>query len=209
MFEQIKKIDFFANFSNEDFNKISNHIKIKEYKKDNIIFYESDMPKNFYILTEGEVTATKSNFKNNQVLISTFRPISFIAEMAIIEGIAYPATATCVSNSCKVIEIDANKLLELIKDDANIAFGIVKSLTKKIKTLEHTININILYDSTQKVINFLSDNPEILKTSKHSLLAQNLNITPETFSRTLKKLKDQEIIDEAYNVDLPKLKSLI
>ena len=49
MFEQIKKIDFFANFSNEDFNKISNHIKIKEYKKDNIIFYESEMPKNFYI----------------------------------------------------------------------------------------------------------------------------------------------------------------
>jgi CRP-like cAMP-binding protein len=58
-------------------------------------------------------------------------------------------------------------------------------------------------------MSFLLNNPDILKTSKHSQLAGKLNITPETFSRTLKKLKDQDIIDDTYNIDLQKLKLLI
>lgn len=208
IFEKLKQLDFFANFSDKDFERLTHHIAIKHYHTDNIIFYESDIPKKFYILIDGEVNATKSNFKNNPVLIHTFKAVSFIAEMAVIEGIPFPATATCASE-CEVIEIDASALLELIKNDTNLAFGIIKSLTKKIKTLEYAININILYDSTQKVMSFLLNNPDILKTSKHSQLAGKLNITPETFSRTLKKLKDQDVIDDAYNIDLQKLKSLI
>lgn len=208
MYKILKQIDFFANFSDEDFAKLEQHISFKKYNQDNIVFYESDIPKYFYILISGEVNATKSNFKNNPVLINTFRAVSFIAEMAVIENIPFPATATC-ANECEIIQITKEPLLDLIKSDTNIAFGIIKSLTKKIKTLEHTININILFDATQKVISHILHNPDSLKTSKHTHIAKILNTTPETLSRTIKKLKDQNIIDDNYNVDIEKLKMLI
>ncbi|MCK9336562.1 MAG: Crp/Fnr family transcriptional regulator [Arcobacteraceae bacterium] len=208
MYKILKQIDFFANFSDEDFAKLEQHISFKKYNQDNIVFYESDTPKYFYILISGEVNATKSNFKNNPVLINTFRAVSFIAEMAVIENIPFPATATC-ANECEIIQITKEPLLDLIKSDTNIAFGIIKSLTKKIKTLEHTININILFDATQKVMSHILNNPDSLKTSKHTHIAKILNTTPETLSRTIKKLKDQNIIDDNYNVDIEKLKMLI
>ncbi len=208
MYKILKQIDFFANFSDEDFAKLEQHITFKKYNQDNIVFYESDTPKYFYILISGEVNATKSNFKNNPVLINTFRAVSFIAEMAVIENIPFPATATC-ANECEIIQITKEPLLDLIKSDTNLAFGIIKSLTKKIKTLEHTININILFDATQKVMSHILNNPDSLKTSKHTHIAKILNTTPETLSRTIKKLKDQNIIDDNYNVDIEKLKMLI
>jgi len=70
----------------------------------------------------------------------------------------------------------------------------IKSLTKKIKALESFINYNISSNSTEKIAKFLLDNESILITLKQVKIAQILNITPETFSRKLAKLKKDKII---------------
>ncbi|MBD3829581.1 MAG: winged helix-turn-helix domain-containing protein, partial [Arcobacter sp.] len=87
------------------------------------------------------------------------------------------------------------------------------SLTRKIKALESFINYNVSSNSIEKIAKFLYDNESILINLKQVKIAQLLNITPETFSRKLAKLKKEKIIqnDKGYIkiLDYAKLKSYI
>jgi CRP/FNR family transcriptional regulator len=47
----------------------------------------------------------------------------------------------------------------------------------------------------EKIAKFLYENEELLKNLKQVKIAQILNITPETFSRQLAKLKKENIIE--------------
>ena len=60
--------------------------------------------------------------------------------------------------------------------------------------MENFINYNISSNSIEKIIKFLIDNESILINLKQVKIAQILNITPETFSRKLAKLKKEEVI---------------
>ena len=64
-----------------------------------------------------------------------------------------------------------------------------KIINKKIKFLQNFIDYNVSLNSMEKIAKFLYENEELLKTLKQVKIAQILNITPETFSRQLAKLK--------------------
>jgi CRP/FNR family transcriptional regulator len=66
--------------------------------------------------------------------------------------------------------------------------SLFKSLSKKIKYLEDVIALNLVLDSTSRLAKYLCDNTEEEITLKNYQLAENLHMTPETLSRTFKKL---------------------
>ena len=79
--------------------------------------------------------------------------------------------------------------------------------------MESFISYNISSNSIEKIAKFLHDNEAILVNLKQVKIAQILNITPETFSRKLAKLKTENIIqnDKGYIkiLDYTKLKNYI
>lgn len=85
--------------------------------------------------------------------------------------------------------------MNLLTTNTALSFQIIKSLTKKIKNLEVSINRNLIFDATTKVCSILQENPTILQTHKNVHIANLLNITPETLSRTISKLKKLEILN--------------
>jgi hypothetical protein len=97
--------------------------------------------------------------------------------------------------------------------DPKIAEIFIKSLTKKIKALESFISYNISSNSSEKIAKFLYDNESILINLKQVKIAQILNITPETFSRKVSKLKKDKIIQNEQGyitiLDHERLKYLI
>ena len=118
---------------------------------------------------------------------------SFIAEIANYEETKFPANCSFETNA-EVLLIDYEKFKAefLLKPEISIFF--IKSLTKKIKALESFISYNISSNSSEKIVKFLLDNESILINLKQVKIAQILNITHETFSRKISKLKKDEII---------------
>ncbi|MEA3513153.1 MAG: helix-turn-helix domain-containing protein, partial [Campylobacterota bacterium] len=105
-------------------------------------------------------------------------------------------TAIATKDNTKVLLIDKEKFLRLLEEDSTFSFHIIKSLTKKIKALEVTINRNLIFDATTKVCSLLKENQNILENSKNKHIANILNMAPETLSRTITKLKKLNIIDQ-------------
>ncbi len=192
---KLQKIDIFKNLNEDELLLLENIATVKELSKDNILFYEGEEANCFYALLEGHLKLFKTGIKSNEIVLHYFTKPTLIAEMATLENIPFPATATATTDETIVALIDKTKFLELLKDNSSFSLNIIKSLTKKIKNLEVAINRNLIFDATTKVCSLLKENPNILEISKNKHIANILNMAPETLSRTVTKLKKLNIID--------------
>ena len=182
-----------------NFPEIKEITHTKRFQKDEIIFFEGDNPNYFYILLFGFVKVYKTDHKCNEIVLHNFAPVSFIAEMASIESFKFPASAICTSD-CEIALIKKDEFITILKTNPEISFALTKSLTRKIKALEGLLNRSLIFDATTKIASYIYHNEELFKTKKNKLIANELNTTPETLSRVLKKLKDLGILDEDSNI---------
>ncbi|MGA1940169.1 Crp/Fnr family transcriptional regulator [Arcobacter sp. YIC-310] len=191
--EEFEDFYLFSFLKEEELERLK-EISVKKYfNKDEILFYKGDKPKFLHVLLKGIVKLYTHDHKDNEVVIHNLMPPSLIAEIANYEEIGFPANCA-FETSAEVLLIDYEKFKVefLLKPEISMFF--IKSLTKKIKALESFISYNISSNSIEKIAKFLLDNENLLKNLKQVKIAQLLNITPETFSRKISKLKKDEII---------------
>ena len=203
---------FFSFLKEEELIRLK-EISIKKYfNKDEILFYKGDEAKYLHLLIKGIAKLYTYDHKENEVIIHNLMAPSLIAEIVNYEEMRFPANCT-FETKAEVLLIDYEKFKKefLLKPEISMFF--IKSLTKKIKALESFINYNISSNSIEKIAKFLFDNESILINLKQVKIAQILNITPETFSRKLAKLKKEKIIQNEKGyikiLDHQKLKSYI
>jgi len=190
---------FFSFLKEEELKRLK-EISIKKYfNKEEILFYRGEEPKYLHLLLKGIAKLYTYDSKDNEVVIHNLIAPSLIAEIVNYENLKFPANCSFETNA-EVLLIDYEKFKNefLLKPEISMFF--IKSLTRKIKALESFINYNISSNSLEKIAKFLYDNESILINLKQVKIAQILNITPETFSRKLAKLKKEKIIqnDKGY-----------
>ena len=208
--EKLQKLDLFKMLDEYELECIAEISSLKTLTMDNILFYEGEFPQYFYLLLKGNLKLYKTDLKGNEIVIHYFTQASFIAEMASLESIKFPATAIAMSKEVEVLLIDKEKFLKILREDAHFSFHLIKSITIKVKHLELVINRNMVYDAMTKVCSFIEENPQYVITAKNKEIANFLNMAPETLSRILSKLRKLEIIDKKNSVlDEDKLKALL
>ncbi len=191
--QRLKDIPFFTNLSDENLKKLENISLFKNYQSNQILFYEGDEPKYLYILIDGVLRMYKTTPKGQEVYIHQFTPISMVGELANFEKIKFPATAKFVTNGT-ILKIEFEKLESDFFKNPDISMEIIKSLTRKVKILSQVIHRELVLSSEAKVADFLYRNSELYDKLKNNQIASLLNITPETLSRILTKLKKDGII---------------
>lgn len=186
-------IYLFENLKSAEIKRLEEISAVKEYKKENILFFEGDTPERLFILMEGVLKVYKSDFKGNEVVLNYFYPVSPIAELANLDHIPYPASAAFETPG-KVISLDFKIFEREFLKNSDIALSIIRSLTKKLRNLEGVISKTLTMDASARVARFIYDNETLFSQLRQNKIASILNITPETLSRVLKKLKDAKII---------------
>ena len=208
--EKLRELNLFKMLNEHELATIAEISSLKTLHQDNILFYEAEVPRYFYLLLSGHLKLYKTDLKGNEIVIHYFTQASFIAEMASLESIKFPATAIAMSKEVTVLLIDQAKFLKILQEDAHFSFHLIKSITLKVKHLELVINRNMVYDAMTKVCSFIDENPDYMIRAKNKEIANFLNMAPETLSRILSKLRKLEIIDKKnVVVDEEKLKALL
>ncbi len=201
--ETLQSVDILRFLDSDSLHKLTRLCKEERFEKDNIIFYEGDKPRWLYILLQGEVKIYKSGPGGAQTTLHRFNTPSLLAEMAVIEDIAYPATCLAL-RSCTLARIKQEDLLHLLQEDRNFSFAFIKSLNKKIKTLEETINTNMILSGTKRIYTYIYNHPEDFAAKKKVTVAKELNVTPETLSRVTTALRKKGIVASDFSLKDPR-----
>lgn len=191
---------FFGNKDDEMFNLINSISKIKKLEKKEQLFIEGSHGRNMYFVHEGSVKLYKTSEDGKEMIVNFVSKGDVFAEILLQLNFRYPVSSMALEN-CTLLEIDAAKLSKAIEQDNALAMKIIAVLAKRIKYFIAMIENLTMKDVRGRFVNYLS----ILKTKKESNtislpvakgeIALLLGTTPETFSRLLKKLVEEGIIE--------------
>lgn len=135
----------------------------------------------------------KTTFKGIEININQFNPVSLIGEYANFERMPYPATAEFIVEGTALV-INYKKFEENFLQDAEVLLSLLKSLTNKVRMLNKFIESTVVLSAEARIAKLILESKEIFEILKHYQIASFLNITPETLSRVLSRLKKNKII---------------
>lgn len=195
----LTNMEDFKNIKPKTFEAILDIAHIKEYQKDTILYYENDVADNIYYLFHGCIKVYKINKFDNEVIINLY--INNCANMSNPPLVNYHTLINnnscnnvfCLEN-CKILSINAESFREIIQSDANLLLNMLRRANQTIEDQEYIINIGMIYDAKAKLASLLNKNPDIFDILNKKIISQMLNISQETLSRNIQKLKDENII---------------
>ncbi len=190
--DRLRDIQLFSKLSDDSLGMIKRHTIPKAFDKGGIVFYEYDDSNYMYALLEGTVKLYKTSPKGTQVEINRFSAPAVIGEYACFEKAPYPATCEFVTEGV-MVHIPRDLILSNLSN-AEFSMEMIKSLTTKVMVLSSLIHKETIYSSEAKVAKILLEKVEIFHKLKYNEIASILNMTPETFSRILKKFKNEGYI---------------
>jgi CRP/FNR family transcriptional regulator len=204
----MKKVDAIKIFCNtflgemdEDLCRMLESVtNVVSKKKGEIFFVEDEVGSNVYFLISGLIKLYKTNKEGKEAIIHFVKNGEIFAEILFFLHNRYPVTAMAIED-CVALAIDARKIEQLIKENSKFALKLIGSLSKRIKYLINVIENLTLSDLSSRFLNYLKNLADQKKSNEITLpvkkgdLAILLGATPEAFSRMLKKLKQDGVID--------------
>ncbi len=189
---RLEDIPMFSALTQSNLKELYNQTHIKNYTKDSIVFYEGDDSNYLHILLEGSVKLYKTTPKGTQIQINRLGAPDLIGEYACFEALPFPATCEFVTNG--TIGLLPFEVIYKHLGDSNFSLEIIKSLTGKVSLLSALVHKETVLSSEAKVADLMLQKLSMFHRLKNNELASTLNLTPETFSRILTKLKKEGII---------------
>jgi len=198
----LKETYLFSFMDDEELAALTKICTLANYEKDALLFMQGERSDNLLVLVEGLVCVYKHDDKGNEIVIGFFRPISFIAEPAILKKVPFPSSAVFKTDG-SILKIDLEAFEKDFIRNPRISYEIIQSLINKIQLLQQNIHFNIASTAKEKILHFYKQNPSLALELKKYEIAAILGMSAETLSRNIKALiKEQklEVIDKAYKV---------
>ncbi len=191
MINKLRKISLFFNIEDKLLKEISSFCLVKKYQKNEIIFYENEKERYFYAIIYGNILMYDVDLKGNIIPKNQFGCSDIFGLIAQIQNKPFCLSAKSESES-EIIKIDYEKFKNYISTPP-FSDRIIKMLSHNIieETQFHKLQ---KYDATSRVIYTLLNFPHKFIRKKKYMLAKELNMSPETLSRILSKLKNEGII---------------
>lgn len=196
MFE-LKDIPLFSSLTDTQLAELQAHIHVKDYDKDCIVFYEGEKCEYLYILLEGHVRLYKTTPAGKEIYLHGVTAPEPLALFPAFERVVFPATCAFLTSGTMAF-LSLEKLHKCL-ENLDFSLAVIKAMTTRMQLLETLLHKETVFSSEAKVADIIVNNATIFQCLKNNEIASILNITPETFSRILTKLKKEEIITKNKN----------
>lgn len=188
----LRDIPLFAGLSPKYLELLQSQMHIHHYNKGSILFYEGDSSPYLQILIEGTVRLYKTTPKGKEVHMHHFTEPEVIALFPALEKIPFPASCEFISSG--IIGLIPLSQIDECMRDLPFSISLIKALSQRMKLLATLLHKETVYSSDAKIADLILNNPSIFERLKNNEISSILNMTPETLSRILSRLKSENII---------------
>lgn len=214
------KFSLFSGMTKEELRKIVDICIVREWKKGNIIFMQGDPLENVYFIKEGRVKIYKADIHGKEQIVAILKNGEMFPHVGFFRSGGYPAYSEVIEDAAAIV-VPIQKFEEVLIQNPQLSIKIFKVLGEKIVDLQDRLEEQILNNTYEQIIKLLirlsksdgskQDDKKYLLHGKYTNkdLANMIGTTRETVSRTLTKLKKNELIevsaDGGYLIDPDKL----
>ena len=180
-------------------DEISRLGQIKFYAKGEFLFNADDRADGFFFVQSGEVRIFRINEQGKEVEVVRLSPGDFFGEAIVFLSERFPAFAQAVRKS-QVLYFYKKDILRKIDDEPAVARSFITLLAQKCVVLHRRIETLELRTVRQRLAQFLLSHSTgdraytVELKMKKAELAGLLGTIPETISRNLKKLEEENLI---------------
>jgi len=192
----LKESDFFSGITERSIRSLATICIPKRVNKRELIFLEGEEGNSIYILAEGGVQLYKTAADGREIVINTIRAGEIFAEVVLFEQNEYPVSAVALENSLLFRlsrqQIDCLLVVDSFRRD------FIGMLMRKQRYLTDRILYLTGHDVEERFFFFLQQQfgcqREYRITLSKKDIAAAIGTIPETFSRLLLRLKEEETI---------------
>ena len=197
--ELLTKLD--DNFKN-DFYKDS---KIVEYEKGSTPFYSDDLLEYFYIVVNGRIKTYQINFDNNkEQTIFIYKKGDMFDIVTLLDNQEHNVIYEVVED-CTLLQLPIQKVRYWLDNDASFNRKFFPYLAKQMRHTEELAVELSLYETKDRLVNLLLQNVnennhfkyKLLQNLSNSEIAKLLGTVRHVVERTLKQLKEDNIIEKS------------
>ncbi len=189
----------FRNISPFELDVLQREVVKVELDKGLTLFQKGDRSDGTYILVYGLIKLGIPSSHGNDKVLELIRPSQSFGEAMMFLDEPYPFYAEAVEPSL-LLRLPKNALLRLIEQSPVIARQMMVGLSYRLHGFIRDVERHSLQNATQRVIDYLLQVVErqgvleIQLELKKNLVASLLNLSPETFSRVLHQLVEEDLI---------------
>jgi CRP-like cAMP-binding protein len=216
MIEDLQRNLLFARLTEAQLQRVARHAQRLRLAEGEALFEQEDPATRFYLVVSGQVKLYRLSPAGNEKVIEIVTPGQTFAEaLMFLDQPSYPVGAQALQRA-DVISIDARDFLAMLSESVSTCFVLMGDMSKRLRRLIGEIDELTLHSATCRVAGYLlaqmSEVPEFdLKVPKQ-VLASRLSVKPETFSRIIKQLSEQGVLQvngsRVRVQDLPALQQL-
>ena len=125
----LQDVDIFEHTSTEDLSHVAAIAEEIEFQTGDVIYKEDEIPDSMYVVIEGKVRLTRGGKE-----VTVAKNMDAFGTWALFDDEPRVATATALEPS-QILRLDKEEFIDLLADHVGITQSIMKTLTKKLRTL--------------------------------------------------------------------------
>lgn len=198
----LRSCQLFVGLPPADIAAIVALVVTKTLEKDGYLFHEGDVSGGFYIVQKGAINVHRVNAAGKEQVIHVFRTGESFAEATLATERGYPADARATEDS-QVLLIQKAGFIALLRKQPELALRMLGAMSGHLRVLVGQLEDLTMKDVETRLANWLvkrcpdgaSAKPVVieLKGTKR-VLAAELGTVGETFSRTLARFRELELV---------------
>ncbi|MDR6122624.1 CRP/FNR family cyclic AMP-dependent transcriptional regulator [Bacillus sp. SLBN-46] len=208
--ETIKKVlsefSLFRELNDLELTKITDIAIARDWKKQSHVFLQGDPLENVYFIYDGKIKIYKSDINGKEQIVAIAKKGEMFPHVGFFRKGDYPAYAEVIEPTT-LIAVPISKFESVLIENPELCIKVFKVLGEKIVDLQNRLEEQILNNTYEQIIKLIirlaqkhgqekGDGTILLKSEfTNKDLANMIGTTRETISRTLTKMKKDELIE--------------
>lgn len=197
--DELKRAALFERLSSDQLDTLAHNAVNLKVPEGKTLFEQSDKADRFFLVLSGQIKLFRISPDGNEKVIEIVTPgQTFAIALLFMDQPQYPVCASALIDS-ELISVDSQTFGTMLRSSVDTCFLLLGDMSQRIRGLIKEIDDLSLQSGTCRVAAYLLKiAPEEPKTFTldipKGIMASRLSVKPETFSRIIRRLQEEQIL---------------